>query len=556
MSPDYTFPCGCSFKILKPADSPDKVPLLDFDIETVPEDCPLTWNMLSRGDTKGVFQLESQLGRTWCKQLKPETFDHMGALGSLLRPGALNAKDENGISMTKHYALRKNGQEEVTGYQPDYDQLVKDTYGVITYQEQLMAMGRVLAGFDLIGVDKLRKSVGKKDQKALAKVGEEFIVGCEKTGIVTKEQAEQIWEWIKASGRYLFNASHAVSYGVIGYQTAYIKAHFPHAFFTSWLKTAKGKSEPQQEIYELIYEAKLFDIEVKVPDLRDLQDDFHTDGVCVKFGLGNILGIGPAQLSRIKKAVTKAEEVIGKNRNDWTWTDFLRYCVPNLTSTAIKNLINAGALSWLDKDGLGRQQMQSQALKWYDLTEKEIAWFQNPELPDNLNIVELLELGVKTKKEGGACHNKNRVSTLQSVIYLLKNPPTVLVDKPELIATAEQQLLGVSVSAFRTDSTEEASVNCTVKEYLSGRKGFIVLGVEIKSVRELVTKRGASAGSIMAYLTVADSSGVLYDVVCFPDVWASFSHLLREDSLVILQGDRDYKSDTFIVKNAWQMIEN
>src|SRR5262245_15341929 len=107
----YCFPCGCSFPILQHSDDPDVIPLLDFDIEKIPESCSTTWDMLGRGDTKGVFQLESNLGKTWTKKLKPQSCEHMGALGALLRPGPLKGVDAEGVSLTEHYVRRKNGLE-------------------------------------------------------------------------------------------------------------------------------------------------------------------------------------------------------------------------------------------------------------------------------------------------------------------------------------------------------------------------------------------------------------------------------------------------------------
>lgn len=814
---NYTFPCGCSFPILADAKNPGELPLLDFDIETVPEDCPAVWEMLGRGDTKGVFQLESSLGRHWCKKLRPENLEHLGALGAMLRPGCiagdtkicisiinsskkrlfnskkitirelynkfkrdhflfvpqilsyneetkvifnnaiekvyfngikpvfktkfrtrlsnndlpekyynlictedhklftldgwkelrnintnekvlirnrfgcirhslpnlngkynfrdvcytnykykcvfcdwqegsldvnhldgnrkidnrpenlcffcpnhhrlysenkilktdvinardlyklpkienfvwgdfigteymgetdvyditvsgphhnyiagnvlvhncLNAKDENGISMTEHYALRKNNLEDVKSFHPAVDKIFKNTYNVLTYQEQIMALGKELAGFNLVEVDKLRKGVGKKDQKVVSKIVDEFLSGCEKTKVVTAEQAKIVGDWIKAAGRYSFNKSHSVSYGVMGYQTAYIKAHFPIPFFTAWLSNAKNRQDPRQEIYELVNEAKLFDIVVEPPDFRDLQAGFYTTKNIIKFGLCDIKGVGPAQIDRITHAVEIAENKAGKSVKDFSWNEFLIYLGPiaksktydgsGISSSIVLKLIESGALRWLDKSARGRSVMKSEFENWDTLTDKEKLWVQTNIQDKNIPLVEILKLAGVAKKQGGACANKNRVESILSLVNLILNPPTVTVDTPNYIADREDALLGISLTCFKVDSCDSSQVNCSCKDYLSGRKGYLVFGVEIKAIREFKTKRGKTPGATMCYLTVSDGTSVLTDVVCFPNIYEEFNSLITEDNTVIIQGERDSKNDSLIVKKMWQM---
>jgi DNA polymerase-3 subunit alpha len=551
----YKFPCGCTFKVLEDNPPPGVVPLLDFDVELAPENCPATWAMLGEGKTKGVFQLESSLGRTWTRKLKPESMEHMAALGSLLRPGALKAVDEEGISMTQHYARRKNGEEAVASYHPVVDSVLASTYGSICYQEQLMALGRALAGFDLMQVDQLRKAVGKKDQKGLAKVRDLFLDGCKREGVVTDAQAEEIWGWVEKSGRYLFNASHAFCYGVTGYHTAYIKAHFPVAFFAAWLKNAKHKQDPQQEVFELVNDSRLFDIAVEPPDLLTLEPDFHTDRKVVKFGLANIKGVGAAQVAKLRAAVAEAEAALAKPAAKWSWWEFLVHCSGKVSAAVVTRLVQVGALRWT---GMLRSQMEAEFRAWDDLTDKEREWVALHAAEFD-GLVPALKALAKTKKEGGGCSNKNRVSAVQSAARLLEYPPSPRLDTPLEIANHEEELLGISITCGRIDSCDISAVNTSCRDFLAGKHGFMILGVEVQAVRRVKTKKGASPGSEMAFLTVADQSCSLEDVVCFPETWKEYKHVLTDGNTVIIQAARDFKdpkSSALHVKKVWQATQD
>lgn len=201
----YQFPCGCSFPVIGGPATPGGFPLLDFCVEDVPRDCPAVYEAMSRGDTVGVFQLEKPLGQDWSRRLKPETMEHIAALGALLRPGTLNSKDEKGVSMTEHYCRRKNNEEEVDYINPALEPHLRGTYGVISYQEVFMSIAADIAGFDLAEVDRLRKGVAKKEQKIITELKDKFIGGCARVGKITDEQARLIWSFIEAAGRYSFN---------------------------------------------------------------------------------------------------------------------------------------------------------------------------------------------------------------------------------------------------------------------------------------------------------------------------------------------------------------
>lgn len=196
----YEFSCGCKFDIL------NEDPLhLDIDFDNINMDCPRTWDTLALGKTKGVFQLEEWLGRNWCRKIKPNNLEHLGALGALLRPGCTKAKDEKGISTTEHYSLRKNGQEKVISFHPAIEHILAPTYGVMVYQEQAMQIAQTVAGFNLIQADTLRKAIGKKKADVMSEVKTMFIEGCKKVGILTEKEAEDLFGLIRESQKYSFN---------------------------------------------------------------------------------------------------------------------------------------------------------------------------------------------------------------------------------------------------------------------------------------------------------------------------------------------------------------
>jgi len=356
----YQMKCGCKFNINeemiakkgKTLEYYEKnqivPPLHKFNIAEVPLECMYVWDMLGKGLVKGVFQLEGT-GRQWVKKLKPECIQHLADLGAILRPGCTKSIDaKTGLSLTELYCQRKNRMVEVEYLHPSLKPILEKTYGILVYQEQAMFIVRDLANFTMQEADMLRKAIGKKLPEEMAKVEVMFFEGVKKANVVNEEQAKEIFGWIKESQRYSFNASHAYSYAMNSYWTAYCKAHFPIQFFTSYLRYAQEKQDPLQEIRELINEAKLMDVEVLTPDLRSMKKHFFTDGVKVQFGLADIKGIGDAQVDKLRQAIINAEETYGKKIEDLSWYEFLVFVSPQVSSTTMERLIEVGALSYMD----------------------------------------------------------------------------------------------------------------------------------------------------------------------------------------------------------------
>ncbi|KKK94146.1 hypothetical protein LCGC14_2685780, partial [marine sediment metagenome] len=424
--------------------------------------------------TLGCFQLESNLGKTFAKKLKPENIEHLSALVAILRPGSLDSL-RDGKSITQHYIDRKNGKEEITYYHPALEPILKTTYAEMIFQEQSMSIAKEIAGFSLQKADMLRKAIGKKIPALMTKLESEFVNGCKDKGIVTEEQGKEIFEWIRASQKYQFNRSHSVSYALNTYLSAYAKAHFTKAFITAYLYYAKGKQKPFDEINALANNAKALNIEIKPPDLRYLNTNFKLiDGV-IYFGLTDIKGIGQSVINRLQKTTTLVVERLKKSLDKFTWLDFLIFISQGLTSTGVKALISTGALDYM---GISRSRMLYEYDLYNKLSGREQKWCESTLFDkgnwnggytssiQNLSNVLALIIKAPTGRQGG-CANKNRLIKLSSLLDMLNDTPYQLVDSPEWVSNTEESLLGISLTHAVVESCDINAANCTCKEWNS-----------------------------------------------------------------------------------------
>lgn len=412
------------------------------------------------------------------------------------------------------------------------------------YQEQAMKIATIVAGFNDQEADKLRKAIGKKLPEEMAKVKTTFIDGAAKTNIVNQEQAAEIFGWIEKSQRYSFNKSHSWSYAENGYLSAFCKAHFPVQFYTSYLHKSKDKQNPHQEIRELVDDARRVDIDVMPPNLCDMEPHFHTDGIKVYFGLTDIKGVGVTQLRKLTQYMED-----NKLTPDMEWVSFLAKIGEAIPSNVMEALIGAGALDYM---GMTRKRMVYEMRKWNMLTAKEKEWMVKNSL-NAKTLAEAISAGAKPKKEDGAAANKNRVSILQGIVKSLEQPPTSLEDTSEAIAWTEEKLLGISLTCSKIDGKDTSAVNCTCKEFIDGFTGMTIMAVEVTSVREITIKNGRNRGQRMAFLTITDGTCTLEDVVIFSESWAQYRGLLDQGNTVCVQGERDKKRGSLIVKKVWQI---
>lgn len=549
MSEYFTFPCGCKFPVLERND--DRM-LVEFkaDINTISLDCTRTWDLFCEGNTKGVFQLESPLGRSMSKKLAPRNIEELSALIALMRPGCLESLIE-GKSLTQHYIDRKHGREPTTYYHPALEPILKTTYGILTFQEQSMQIAQKIAGFSLQEADVLRKAIGKKKPELMAQVKGDFIAGCLKTGIVNQEQAEEIFGWIEASQRYSFNKSHSISYAVNGYLSAYTKAHFLRPFFTSWLDMAHEKIKPKEEIYELVSNAKRMSIDVLPPYLPNQDAHFELRNKKIYFGLTDIKGIGQNVMTKLQEQIKLIEQELDKKVDQWNWLEFLTRLSQNIPCDAVIGLISTGALSFID---INRTRMLYEYDIFSKLTNKEQKWCKD-NIADCSTLKELLVSMLSISPgRGQAIANKNRAELVRGLLISLENPPyTIDTDSPEWVANTERSLLGIPLTCTKIDACDTSAANTECIDFINGKNGIMLIAAQVKEAKPHIIKQGKNKGQEMGFISIEDSSCMLDNVVLFADKWKEFQGLLIPGNTVLIQGERGYKGDGLTVQKVWQI---
>lgn len=536
------FNCGCEIK----TDENGK-PILDLDVEHIRLDCPITWQMICDGNVKGVFQLESFLGKSFAKKVLPRSIEELSDLISIVRPGCIEAIVD-GKSLTNHYIDRKHGREDVTYLHPALEPILKSTYGILVYQEQAMEITRQLAGFNLQEADTLRKACGKKKADEMAKVKNMFLTKAKEKAVVSEKEAEEIFSWIEKSQRYSFNKSHGISYAIDGYLSAYCKAHFPREFFTSYLAFSRNESDFMAEVKELFDNAKLNGIDVYPPDIRKRNVNFklYDDGIYC--GLSNVKKVGEAVIKNMNETIKQKEESIHKDVGQWTWEEFLLHLGQNIKKDALQSLISAGALSFFRKP---RRAMLYELDKFLDLTDRDISFLLtfSGSLNDRLKVLANSAIG-----RGKPLPSKKSKEKIDNLLKELESPPYSLEDSAVWISESEQQTIGISLTCSKVDDCDQSSANCTVKDFIDGLGSFILMAVQVDEVKEHVIKNGKKKGEKMAFIKVSDSTCAMDGIILFPESWETCKDILIEGNTVMLCGNRDKKNkETLVINKVWQI---
>ena len=505
-----------------------------------------TWNLFKEGKTKGIFQLESNLGRAWSKRLAPNNLEELAALIALIRPGSLKAITD-GKSMTQLYVDRKFGVEETDYLHPALEGVLKPTRGVLIYQEQSMRIAQELAGFDLKEADVLRKAIGKKKADLMAKVKTDFLQGCEEQGIVDQETAEQVFGWIEKSSRYSFNKSHAVAYAVNSYSSAWYKANFTKEFFMSYLTYANEKQDPHQEIYELVSEAKLFDISVKIPNISRFNKLFFKHRNDLYFGVKDIKSLTGVNGDKTIAAIEKVSKEINKKPKDFTWMDILVYLTEYINSTAFRALCSVGFFS-TKTTGVTRNKALYEYIIFRNLTAAEQKWIRKhyPEKQWEQLYLCFTDLA-PTKKNGGGTSKAERQQIVENEVHFLQNPPYDLKDEPGWIIEQEKKMLGCPISLSKVDSADTSFSNTTCREILDGKHGKdICLVAHISRMNNHKCKKGKSKGKFMSFLTLEDDTCSIDNAVVFPEVKEKYMYILDEGVNLLFCGEVE-KDGSFII---------
>ena len=524
-----------------------------FDILELEFQDKKAWDLICSGKTKGVFQLESNLGKSWAKRVKPRNIEELAALISIIRPGTLKAI-QDGKSMTQRFVDRKNLKEDITYLHPSLKPILKGTQGVLVYQEQSMQIAQQLAGFSLQEADNLRKAIGKKKADLMAKVKKQFLKGSIEQGVLTKEEAEEIFSWIEKSSRYAFNKSHAVSYAICAYWSAYAKAHYPLQFYCNYLLHSSGKPDPQQEVKDLVNDAKNNEIYISPPSIKSINASTDIIDGHIHFGLMDVKSVGMKQIDKFKTVVVDIEDSLDKPLCDWSWHEFLVLVSPNMNSRMLIALISVGFFAHLPES---RQRMLDEFDTWSGLTKKEQEWAVTHYLKYN-NLIELLTAMAPTKKEGGATFNSKRSEIIKDLLIQCKNPSYSLKDDPEWIIRTEENYLGVALTYSRIETYETNLANTTIKEFYDGKRGDVKMAVTISDVKKYITKKGKMQGTEMAFLCVEDHTGTLDTVTAFAEKWKEYKNVLYEGNNIILVGQNSKKKryqldDGFIIESVIEL---
>jgi len=507
-----------------------------MDITKIPLNDKRTWDLICSGHTKGVFQLETHLGKHWCKEAKPRNIEELADVISVIRPGCLKAI-EDGKSATQRYVDRKHGTEETRSLYKPIDNVITKTYNIIIYQEQAMQIAQVMAGFTESQADTLRKAIGKKKADLMRQVKGEFIEGCLKENH-TKEDADRIFDIIEKSNRYSFNKSHAVSYAVMAYWSAYLKANNKLEFYLHWLSNAKEKIDPNQEIYELVESAKIDHIDVKTPLHEHPESNFSIQGKDIFFGITNVKNVGVNEFVKLKNFLNELKPK--------TWVEYVANILPNVNKRAVNNLIAVGFFAGLEKS---RSEMTHEFSCVKDLSKKELEILQE-KLDCSLSLQDNLIKLNNLKRDGGAVATSKRLEAFADIINRLKNPGRSLKDNPMSISISEENLLGAPISYSKVDGCADASfANTTCKEILDGKKSKSILAVEITEVKEYTTKNKDN----MAFLSVRDDSLEIENVVVFPDTYREYEDIIYETATVLMFGQKAKDRNSFIVNEINQI---
>lgn len=464
----------------------------DIKMIELPLDDKKTFELLRAGDTTGVFQLEGGGMRRYLKDLEPSSLEDIIAMISLYRPGTLDA------GMVPHYIARKLGREKVTYLHPKLEPVLKKTYGIMVYQEQLMEVARALAGFTFSEADTLRKAVGKKIKALLQEQEQKLIDGMVKNGI-PETQAKEIWQWFEPFARYGFNRSHAACYAMIGYQTAYLKANYSQEFHTSLLN---AEVDDIDRISFLINECKKSDIEVLPPDINKSYVNFSPEEDSkIRFGLVAIKNVGEQVTINIIEERTK-----GGPFKDLV--DFLnRVQHKDLNKKSLESLAKAGAF---DSFGLERKQLVE-------------------------NIDEILKFSAIVKHSGAQTGN-SLFGGMPAAVASLKLKPTEPAKLEERLSW-EKELLGFYLSDHPLKSFEEKIKATQAKPISEARLiknedlVFRIAGL-VSKIQKVMTK----SGQPMMFVKVEDLSPNPMEVIVFNKTLVKTQAVWEENKVVLVQG--------------------
>lgn len=473
---------------------------IDLDIENIPLDDTKTFEMLSRGETEGTFQLNGSGMTRFLKELKPSSIHDINAMVALYRPGPMQ--------FIPDYIARKHNAKLITYLDPVLKQILEKTYGVLVYQDDLLIMAHDLAGYSWGEVDKFRKAVGKKIPKEMAAQKEKFIKGCVSHSKWSEKKATEIWTWIEPFAAYGFNKAHSASYGRVAYQTAYMKANFPVIYMCACMTAEYGDID-QVAIY--VGECKRMGIKVAPPDINESFGDFTVapegtkpiqESRTIRFGLYTIKNLG----TDIAKAIIEERTAGGAFVSITDFLDRIKH--KNLNKKSLESLIKSGSMDFFGERG----QL---------LANVETFLNYNKEAQRNTSQNSLFAGGM-----------------LKSTLSL-KDAPAATREESLIW---EKELLGLYVSGHPLDRLREriekngmhiSKIKLEVKDGMP-----VTFAGIIEEIKTIITKQNEQ----MAFVRISDFTGSIETVV-FSRTYKELHSVLKQDQCIAIQGKVSLRND-------------
>jgi DNA polymerase-3 subunit alpha len=473
-----------------------KIKEVDIDLDRMPIDDKKTFQMLARGETEDLFQLNGDGMTRFLIDLKPTSIHDINAMVALYRPGPMQ--------FIPNYIERKHDPKKITYLDPALEPILEKTYGILVYQDDLLMMAHKLAGYTWGEVDKFRKAVGKKIPEEMAKQKEKFISGCIEHSKWSDKKARQIWTWIEPFASYGFNKAHSVSYGRVAYQTAYLKANFSGEYMRAVLSAESGDTE---KVAQSVAECKRMGIEILPPDINESFSEFtlvrkseaelKTEGETIRFGLTTIKNFGEG----ISHLITEERKINGKFQS---LEDFLiRIQDRNLNKKSLEALIKSGAMDAFGERGT---------------------------LLANMNT--LLEYNKESvgNKDQDSLFTSLATTGGYSPIHLASSEPITLKEK----LSWEKELLGLYVSGHPLEQFKEKlkSQKMTIKKIKEESKenDLVVVGGLIENMRDILTKGGEK----MFFIKFVDLTDEI-ELVVFTRTLQEFSNIFVPDQCIAIK---------------------
>lgn len=482
-----------------------------FDIESISMEDPEVFALISEGETTGVFQLESSGMKDLCKRIKPDSIDDITAINALYRPGPM------GSGMHDEFVEIKHGRKPEIYLFEELRPVLKDTYGIIVYQEQVMNISRVIAGYSLGQADMLRRAMGKKKAEEMEKHKKIFVEGADKKGFDV-QKAEYIFDLMAKFAEYGFNKSHAVAYAVIAYQTAFLKHYYPAQFFAALLGTEMGNMD---KVTAYIQDAKAFGVEILPPDVNQSLWQFNVIGKTIRFGMGAIKNVGQGAV----ETIIKEKEVNGP------FTSFIEFCervdLKNVNKRVFESLIKVGAFDSSEK--MNRKTLLESMEMVISHGEKK----QAEKAMGQTNLFDMGESG-QASVESLALQNVDDFDEKEKLgyeaellgIYISGHP----LDRHKDLMSKLSSMSIAQIHDLPTMARVENKGPRLSDEQDPTKRPMVITGL-ISANKTIITKKGDK----MSFLTVEDLSGKI-ECLAFPRIYQEFQEFLTSTEPLVFSG--------------------